>query len=230
MRDRSKRIVEEFDKFINNKQYPCVADRAAMSRGHVPCLIAGDIKSDKDDERILHFIYDFIARFRNASESLFSAAVIFEKPESISEEAYETFFWQRLQALWNLDARKFPYSADVSADPRDHHFSFGLGEEAFFVIGLYPNSSRASRRFKYPAIVFNPHVQFDRLRKAGQYEKIKSIVRKRDQHYSGSTNPMLQNFGDSSEAMQYTGRQYGAQWTCPLQMKHGTNEDHLSKK
>lgn len=230
MKDGSENIVADFESFISDTNYPCVAARAAMSRGHVPCFIAADIESAEDDERILQFVYGFISEFRNAKRSLYSAAVIFKEPENISEVAYETFFWQRLQALWNLDAAKFRYDAHVSAYPADRHFSFSLGEEAFFIIGLYPNSPRASRRFKYPAIIFNPHQQFNSLREAGQYEKMKNIVRSRDKHYSGSINPMLRDFGDASEAMQYTGRQYDAQWTCPLHTRHANNEDHITPK
>lgn len=230
MKKRSENIIAEFESFINEKSYPCVAARAAISRGHVPCFIAADIRSDKDDEGILQFIYDFISHFRNAKNSLHSAAVIFKNPEMISEEMYETFFWKRLQAWWNIDAAEFPYDQHVSADPADRHFSFSLGEEAFFIIGLHPGSPRAARRFKFPAIIFNPHVQFDHLREAGQYEKMKDIVRKRDKQYSGSINPVLHDFGETSEAMQYTGRQYDGQWTCPLKIRHGNNDDHFSPK
>lgn len=230
MNDRSENIIAEFKNFINEKSYPCVAARAAISRGNVPCFVAADMGSDKDDEGILQFIYDFISHFRDAKNSLHSAAVIFKNPEMISEELYETFFWKRLQSLWNLDATAFPYDKHVSADPADRHFSFSLGEEAFFIIGLHPNSARTARRFRFPAIVFNPHVQFDQLRKAGQYEKMKDIVRKRDKHYSGSINPMLHDFGETSEARQYTGRQYDGHWTCPLKIRHGRNHNYFSAK
>lgn len=223
----SETIQLEFERFINDKMYPCVAARAAMSRGHVPCFIAADMTSEEDDKRILQFIYDFLSQFRDAKSSLHSAALIFTRPENIAEQTFEIFFWERLQSLSNLDARNYSYDRRVSADPTHHNFSFSLGEEAFFIIGLHPNSSRPSRRFRYPAIVFNPHAQFDQLREAGQYEKMKNVVRKRDKHYSGSINPMLGDFGDASEAIQYTGRQYDEQWTCPLHIKHGKNHDHF---
>lgn len=230
MKEGSENIIAEFESYITDKRYPCVAARAAMSRGNVPCFVAADMGSDEDDARIIQFIYDFILHFQNTNGSLHSVAVIFREPQNITEDVYETFFWQRLQALSNLDAEKFPYDPHVSADPTDPNFSFSLGEEAFFIIGLHPESARSSRRFKYPAMVFNPHVQFDRLREAGQYEKMKSIVRARDTHYSGSINPMLRDFGEASEAMQYTGRQYDKQWTCPLHIRHGNNKDHRSAK
>ena len=223
-------IVEEFKNFILDGTYPCVAARAAVSRAHVPCLVVhNNMDKADDDARILLFIYDFVMQFRKVNTTLHSAAVIFTGPEKITEDYFETFLWDRLQCLSTLDAGRFPYDARVSRDPASPHFSFSLGEEAFFIIGLHPASSRPARRFKYPAMVFNPHTQFDNLRATHQYDKMKQIVRKRDEIYSGSINPMLKDFGEASEATQYTGRQHDAEWTCPLHITHGSKNNSSAK-
>ena len=75
-------------------------------------------------------------------------------------------------------------------------------------------------QFKYPALVFNPHAQFEKLRSTAKYEVMKNTVRKRDIALSGSVNPMLQDFGESSEVYQYSGRKYDADWQCPLKITH----------
>ncbi|MDQ3193559.1 MAG: YqcI/YcgG family protein, partial [Bacteroidota bacterium] len=108
----------------------------------------------------------------------------------------------------------------VSNDPESINFSFSLKEEAFFIIGLNPSSSRPARKFKYPALIFNPHAQFEKLRESNRYEKMKSIVRKRDLVYSGSLNPMLKDHGISSEVNQYSGVNYSGEWQCPLKIRH----------
>jgi hypothetical protein len=41
-------------------------------------------------------------------------------------------------------------------------------------------------------------------------------VRKRDIAYSGSINPMLNDFGNASEVYQYSGKQYTSDWVCPF--------------
>jgi FPC/CPF motif-containing protein YcgG len=105
-------------------------------------------------------------------------------------------------------------------------FSFSLGEEAFFIVGLHPGSSRPARRFRHPTLIFNPHAQFDELRSLNRYEKMKNIVRKRDILFSGSINPMLSDYGNASEALQYSGRHYGSEWTCPLKTMHATTKDN----
>ncbi|MEO7446407.1 MAG: guanitoxin biosynthesis heme-dependent pre-guanitoxin N-hydroxylase GntA, partial [Ferruginibacter sp.] len=140
-----------------------------------------------------------------------------------NEDAFESFFWQRLQSLSSMDARNHEYDARVSAQPDDPNFSFSLGKEAFFVIGMHAGSSRPSRRFSCPVLIFNPHEQFQQMKTTGQYDKMKAIVRKRDLTFSGSLNPMLDDFGKTSEALQYTGKAYPGEWKCPLKIEHASD-------
>ena len=219
-------IIREFQDLIMNESYPCVAARAAMSRKQIPCYVAGHIACPHDDMQILHFLYSFIRDFREAKGSFYSAAVIFKAPAKMTEEAFDGYLWQRLQSLSQLDAVNYKYDQRVDPDPAASNFSFSLGEEAFFIIGLHPASTRRSRQFKYPAIVFNPHAQFEEMRQSDRYEKMKAIVRKRDILFSGSVNPMLADFGEKSEVYQYSGRGYDHEWTCPLRIAHGEAHNH----
>jgi len=122
------------------------------------------------------------------------------------------------QSLTNLDAENYAHDPRVDSDVASPNFSYSLKQEGFFVIGLHPGSSRVARQFKYPAIIFNPHAEFEKLRKNGRYEQMKLTVRKRDVELSGSVNPMLKDFGEHSEVFQYTGRRQDPQWQCPLRM------------
>lgn len=218
-------VIREFYNFIGADTFPCVAAKGAMSRNHIACIVVERFDCAEEDKRILSFLYDFIRSFREATESLYSAAVLFADPQVLTEDLFEQLLWARLQHLSNLDAEYFSYDKRVSSDPSSPHFSFSLGEEAFFIIGLHPGSSRPSRKFKYPAIVFNPHVQFEELRRTNRYEKMKNIVRKRDLFYSGSVNPMLSDFGEQSEVYQYSGRQYDGTWRCPFKAFHSPDKD-----
>ncbi len=90
---------------------------------------------------------------------------------------------------------------------------------AYFVIGLHPGASRAARRFGRPAMVFNPHQQFDQLRADGRYAAIQTIVRRVEVAAGNPVNPMLGDFGVSREAAQYSGRFVGPDWVCPLKVR-----------
>jgi len=212
----TERIVKEYLEFINSGDFPCIAAKAAVQNETIKCLVAGHIACPADDTRILEFLYEFVDDYRQSDKPYQSAVIIFDEYANLSEELFDSFLWQRLQALSNMDALKYKYDSRVSPDVESAFFSFSIKEEAFYIIGLHPSSSRLARQFKYPAMVFNPHAQFEELRRTNKFENIKKAIRKRDIALSGSVNPMLVDFGEMSEAFQYSGRQYDSTWQCPF--------------
>lgn len=220
-RTDDKSPIEEYLAYLKNKEFPCIAARAAAAKQQVKCMVAGHMACPKDDHIILQFLYEFVDEYRNSNGFYHSAAIIFKEPCFYNEEMFDGLLWQRLQSLADLDAQNYDYDIRVEADPSSANFSFSLKEEALYIIGLHPASSRPTRRFMYPALVFNPHAQFEKLRQSDIYEKMKKVVRKRDIAYSGSVNPMLKDFGESSEVYQYSGREYDDTWKCPLKVNHG---------
>ena len=216
-------IINEYIGYVKNKNFPCVAAKASLDRNKICIMVAENIACPKDDLSVLKFIYDFIDEYRNSSNTFNSLSIIFKGPQICTEEMFDHFMWQRLQALSTLDAALYEYDKRVDANPNAANFSFSLKEEAFFIIGLHKSSSRAARQFSYPTLVFNPHAQFKMMKETAQYVKMQKIVRKRDLLYSGSVNPMLQDFGNASEVNQYSGRKYDQQWECPLTIHHAKN-------
>lgn len=212
--------VEDYFNFISNKDFPCVAAKTALSWQQINCLVVEHMACPKDDAEILGFLYDFVDGYRASDKLYHSAAIIFRGPTEPSEALFEELFWQRLQSLANLDARRYGHDPRVVADPSSPEFSFSLKEEAFFVVGLHPGSSRPARQFQHPALVFNAHAQFEQIRGEGRYDKLRDTIRTRDVAYSGSINPMLQNFGTASEVYQYTGKVYDEAWKCPFLNPH----------
>lgn len=229
MSDQEQNIVaKEYFDFIQNRDFPCVAAKTAFTFNQIKYLVVDHLACPKDDAAILQFLYDFVDSYRNSEKLYHSAAIIFKGPENPTEAQFEEFLWQRLQSVSNLDARKYDYDKRVVADPASPDFSYSLKEEAFFVIGLHPGSSRRARQFKYPTLVFNPHDQFERIRAAERYDSLKQTIRKRDMAYSGSVNPMLEDFGQSSEVYQYSGKAYNEAWKCPFLSQHDLNAHHHS--
>lgn len=217
--------INAYLSFLETKDFPCIAAKAAHEKQLIQCMVANNMACPKDDTAILQFLYDFIDAYRSSNEIYNSAAIIFTGPVINNEEMFDTLLWQRLQALEILDAENYTYDNRVEADPVSAKFSFSIKEEAFYVIGLHPASSRHARRFIHPTLVFNPHAQFEQLRASSKYEAMKNTVRKRDIAFSGSVNPMLQDFGESSEVFQYSGRNYDDKWKCPLKITHATKHN-----
>jgi FPC/CPF motif-containing protein YcgG len=226
---RTQRYVDELTRMVDAAGYPCVGAKAVVARHQLSSYAATDIRQPQDDRAIAEFLNDFIDRYRRLPSVLCSAAVIFDEPQDLSEPDFEKYLWQRLQALADIDAETCAYDIRVSNDPTAKNFGFSIHAEALYVIGLHPGSSRRARRFPRPAIIFNPHAQFELLRERGKYDVMKRAVRQRDQEYSGSVNPMLADFGMSSEAVQYSGMQHGNNWKCPFASGHHGNENHSSE-
>ena len=212
-------IIEEYQLHLQSRGFPCIAAQAAVSRGQVRCLVARDMESGKEDQRILEFLHRFVDDYRKADAPYHSAAIIFRTPHIRDEWMFDRLLWARLNALADLDQHAYRHDPRVDTDPNSSQFSFSLKEEAFFIIGLHPASRRRARVFPYATLVFNPHQEFERLRKTNRYETMKRTVRKRDLSYSGSVNPMLTDFGEKPETRQYSGIQYKSDWKCPLRKR-----------
>lgn len=197
--------------------FPCVGAKSALARGTLEVLVCHSLASGWDDVRIHSHLLDWAYGWRRDPEGLRSLAVVFDGPEDLTERAFETMMWERLQSLADKDAwRGQPYDERVSADPEDPHFSLSFGGEAFFVVGLHPQASRPARRFPRPTMVFNLHEQFEVLREQGRYERMREKILARDVALAGDVNPMLARHGETSEARQYSGRKVGADWQCPF--------------
>jgi hypothetical protein len=220
LKEHAAAEVQEYFEYISKKEFPCVAAKTALTWDQLNCLVVDHLACPKDDAAILDFIYSFVDTYRQSDKLYHSAAVIFRGPTAPNEALFEELFWQRLQSLANLDARQFGYDPRVVADPASPDFSFSLKEEAIFVVGLHPGSSRAARQFGHPTLVFNPHAQFEQIRNNGRYNNLRDTIRTRDVAYSGSVNPMLQNYGTASEVYQYSGKAYDNTWQCPFLSPH----------
>jgi uncharacterized protein len=218
--DSNTVIKNDFLDFIKNKSFPCIGAKTAMAKSQLSCMVAGHISCPTHDQEIVSFLYSFIDKYRLSENHFHSAAIIFTAPEEITEAYYECAMWQRLQAISNIDAKNFPFDKRVSSDVSSPLFSFSVKEEALFIVGMHAASSRDARRFKYSAIIFNPHAQFEALKQTNKYKSLQTSVRKRDLAFSGSINPMLNDHAISPEILQYSGKNYGNSFTCPLKINH----------
>ncbi len=214
-------LINEFKEYISSKSFPCIGAKTSLAKNRLHCMVAGNIACPTYDNNIIVFLYQVVDNLRKADNNFYSAAIIFTGPDNITENLFEHFLWQRLQALSNIDALQYSYDKRVSQDATSPDFSFSLKEEAFFIVGMHPNNSRVARRFKYPVLIFNPHAQFIEMKATNKYAPMQRVVRKRDIALSGTINPMLNNFGKASEILQYSGKNYTLPHKCPLQINHG---------
>tara|TARA_R110002020_G_scaffold11895_30_gene44328 strand:+ start:1439 stop:2155 length:717 start_codon:yes stop_codon:yes gene_type:complete len=217
--------IARFREHVEAADFPCVGAKASLARDALEVHAFGPLGSRGNDGPLLDRIVRF-ARRRDHDDpddsTVHSLAAVFDGPGDTDESRFEALLWSQLQRLHLLDVRRGArWADDVSRDPDDPKFSLSLGGHPFFVIGLHAGASRLARRLPFPALVFNSHRQFDRLRADGRYAKMQAATRERDVALQGSINPNLADFGTAPETRQYSGRAVEAGWRCPFHVSKG---------
>ncbi len=221
---RGEETIRAFKKFLERRAYPCLGAKSALSRNALEYFCAQDICQPSEDQRITSRLQLFAANAQQ-DDVFLSIAVFFASSPHLSELEFEQALWRRLRAIHEIDRAHHGWDTRVSADSASRDFSMSVGSKGFFVVGLHPRASRLARRFQCPVIVFNLHSQFVQLRADGRYEKLSSTIIARDIMFSGSSNPVLANYGERSEARQYSGRRVEEDWVCPFPLRDEENTE-----
>ena len=208
---------EQFKKFIINDDHPCIMSKNIVRSDNCDLNTYKGFGSKTVALKILNDLEKYLAVYDFSSNDFFSFIAIFDDDQNYTEIEFENLLWKQLQYIHDLDNSK--WDETVSANPKNKTFSFSIKGVAFYVVGMHPNSSRNARKSPRLTLVFNLHQQFERLREMGVYTRIRDTIRKRDLQKNGTINPMLVNFGEESEAKQYSGRAVGNDWQCPFKHK-----------
>lgn len=200
-------------EFIRDAAHPCVMAKSVLAHEAIESGVYRRLGCPSAARAMCVDLYRSLA---GRHDGFWSFAALFPAERVAGEAEFESRLWTHLQLMHDFDAPLHPWDSAVSSDAADAGFSFSIGGRAWYVIGLHPDASRKARRFDHVALVFNPHAQFDDLRRRGRYEVMRTRIRQRDQRLQGSINPMLADHGESSEARQYSGRAVEASWRCPF--------------
>lgn len=212
-RASTDRILDSLSTMIEHADYPCVGAKSVFHREGVVHLVLDDLASPDAAPQLLRALRDFSAALAT-DPGFHSFIVSFRRPQAVDERTFEGLLWRLLQRLHDEDPE--PWAAGVSADPANPHFAFSVAGTAYFVVGLHPTASRIARRAPLPTLVFNPHDQFEELRRSGRFDRMRETIRRRDSQLQGAPNPMVADHGEMSEAVQYSGRPHDREWVVPL--------------
>ena len=183
---------------IGSRVFPCVAAKSVMNRSEVSVGVYPDMAAADGTSNLC---FDF---FEAATRDKVFAAVFLDNAIT-SEKLFHDYIWRQLDLIACASAALFAWDPSVSEDRDDPHYSFSFAGKAYFVVGMSPFSQRISRRFPWPALVFNPRSRLDALRANGTFDTIRDMIRTRDTALDGSENPLLSDHGETSEAPQYSG-------------------------
>lgn len=207
-------VHDSFRALVLSDQFSCLGGRAAIRQNSYRFGLYDRLGSSDSAAALGRDLQRFSGDTSLTTKPLTAFVASFVEPNPHDETEFEELLWKTLQQLSAVDTTEWVEGR--SDDPDDAGFAFSFGGAAFFIVGLHAGSSRMARRFAWPTIVFNPHEQFDLLRREGRYQRFQRLIRTADVALQGSINPMLSDFGEQSEARQYSGRSVGEEWRCPF--------------
>ncbi len=205
-----------FSGFVSHPDYPCVGAKSALARSSYLIGLYPSMSQTQHAPAVVDDLRWFGEHSAELGDSYVTFMAVFESRDIGSPERFESALWSYLQAMNRYDSLDCAWDPSVSDNPSDPEFSFSVGGKAYFVIGLHPSARREARRFPFPMLVFNLHSQFEELREAGKFERLRSTIRSREVALEGKPNPLLKDFGTSSEAAQYAGCPHASGWSPPF--------------
>ncbi len=209
-------VHDSFRALVLSPSFSCVGAKAAVHKGDYRMGMYSQMNTAEANAGLAHDLFAFVQEQQHMKSDFTTFVASFIEPHPVNEVHFEQLLWQQLQALHDLDAPLHSWDSSVSSNPESPSFSFSFAGSAFFIIGLSPSSSRWSRRFAWPTLIFNAHNQFEHLRNRGKYQSIRDSIRAREYALQGSYNALLNDFGEQSEARQYSGRSVEQEWRCPF--------------
>ncbi len=205
-----------FRTFVLDERFSCLGAKAAIRRGTYRVGVYESLADPAVSEGLARDLYAFAEERRGFEGDFTTFVAIFRDRSIAGEAAFEEQLWRQLELLHALDRPHHSWDERVSDDPHDGDFSFSIAGQAFFIVGMHPLATRSARRFAWPTLVFNAHEQFENLRDKGQFAGLQRQIRSRETELDGSINANLANFGERSEARQYSGRPVEDDWACPF--------------
>jgi uncharacterized protein len=199
-----------------NPQFTCLGAKSAMHQRSYRFGLYPALGTAASTAGLAHDLFTFVQEAPEIDGRFITYIASFEGPPVAGEADFESLLWRTLQTLHDTDAPFHAWDPVVSDDVTDARFSFSFAGTAFFIVGLHAASSRATRRLAWPTLIFNPHRQFETLKADGRYPRFRDLIRAAETTLQGAVNPMVDDFGERSEAAQYSGRAVGAEWRCPF--------------
>lgn len=201
------------DALLGESGYPCTPAQSAFAKDEYLMGVYEDFGSGSRD--MLNDLLYFRERLKKTDSLFLSFFAVYLSPHPSDETEYEATMWKELSNLSKKDHA--PWDKAFSSDPASKRFCVSYGGDAFFTVSIHPSSSRKARTFSYPAIVFNLFDQFEELERRGLYESTVLANRKRDLAFQGSINPMVEQYADIWESIQFSGKNNSPEGKCPFQ-------------
>ncbi|MBB5935024.1 guanitoxin biosynthesis heme-dependent pre-guanitoxin N-hydroxylase GntA [Streptomyces zagrosensis] len=203
-------------EWIKGDSFSCLAGKASLRRDLITYAVLGPLGEQETTVALHGELEKFVAEGLSPQEDFATFITVFDGPTGLTEEQFESALWQQLADLHAWDSQRYAWAPEADRDPNSPRFAYSVAGHPFFVVGLHDQASRITRRSPLTALAFNSHHQFERLKKTGVYGGLQRRIREREVRLQEGINPNLGEFGQVSEARQYSGRAAEPDWSCPF--------------
>jgi len=207
-------VSEAIHGLLSRKNYPCVAALSSLRHAQYRVGIYADFGAGASSRALGRDLALFKAEQTATRSPYLSFWAVFDDAATLTEEGFEGAMWRELSSLSASTPEASRWDPKFSADPKHRNFCFSFEGDAFFLVGMHPRSSRLSRRFPLPTVVFNLYEQFEAL--GAGYEPMVKLNRSLDCQFQGNVNPVVERWADKWESIQFSGRDNPADWKCPF--------------
>ena len=187
----------EIKRLLKQRHYPCIAALQSYHRKDYWMKTYENFGGYFQRPDLRADLLNYLGEYKKGSTPYFSFWAVFDDVTNLNEDQFELNMWRELTALTSASTQAANHDARFNEDPSSKNFCFSIGGRAFFVVGLHPASSRLSRRFPWPALVFNTFEQFETVQ----------------------ANPMVELYSDLWESNQFSGRHHDSSWRYPFQLR-----------
>ncbi|MEW1658523.1 guanitoxin biosynthesis heme-dependent pre-guanitoxin N-hydroxylase GntA [Streptomyces sp. NPDC093707] len=208
------------ERFIHTHEFSCLGARSALKRDALTHRHYGELGDPRSAEQNHRDLLAYAAETRPllSSQSFRTFVATFDGPGDLDEPGYEEALWRHLQLMHDLDSDEHGLEEGYTSDPGRPEFGFHVGGMSFFLVGMHPGASRASRRSPAPAVAFNSLTQFMML--GEKFYSIQDAIRRREVRNNGSVNPSFVAYEYEQPARHFSGRFTEKDWTCPFTSRH----------
>ncbi len=213
---RSKQVEVEIKNLLSQKNYPCTPALRSFNRGEYQVGLYKKFGTGYNWKELRQDLLFFTKKQKESNSPYLTFWAVYENLK-MDEVEFEANLWNELSHLTSEELKGIDWPTGASANPNDRNFSFCIGGESFFVVGLHPSTSRPARRFKWPVLVFNLFSQFELLKIHGVFNSTVENNRKLDNKFSGTVNPMAEKYAEKWESIQFSGKNNPSNWKCPFQ-------------
>src|SRR5690606_12675574 len=167
------KITKAIKEFVIENDHPCLMAQSVVADNTIETIVL-ESNSFKEVKKLYTFI-EKNALEKDADSNVFTSLIaVFPEMEITEMEEFEVFLWDVLYKLNAMDS--YDWDPSVSEKLHDNNYSFSIAGTAFYIVGMFPQSSRKARRMPYVSLVFNLHSQFEKLREMGAFDQVKKRI------------------------------------------------------